>query len=62
MVAPEAARIYRGNIPNSNVSLVYDAGHDIVAERPEALISAVADFVERREAFVVARRSSIFNP
>jgi len=62
MVAPEAARIYREKIPNCNVSFVYDAGHDIAAERPEALINAVVDFVERREAFVVARRSNIINP
>ena len=62
MVAPEAARIYREKIRNCNVSFVYDAGHDIGAERPEALINAVFDFVERREAFVVARRSNIINP
>ena len=27
MVAPEAARIYRERIPNSNIAFVYDAGH-----------------------------------
>lgn len=62
MVAPEAARIYREKIRNSNVSIVYDAGHLIMAERPEALIEAVSDFVERRETFIVGRRSSIINP
>ena len=61
MVRPEAASIYRQNIPNCNVTLVYDAGHLIVAERPEALCSVVSDFVERRETFVVERRSSIIN-
>jgi pimeloyl-ACP methyl ester carboxylesterase len=42
--------------------LVYDAGNDIAAERPAALFEAVADFVERRGAFVVERRTSIINP
>ena len=59
IVTPEAGRIYREKIPNSNVSFVYDAGHLIEAERPEALIDAVADFVERRGTFVVARQSSM---
>ena len=61
MVSPEAASIYRRDIPNCNVTLVYDAGHLIVAERPEALCSVVSDFVERRETFIVERRSSIIN-
>ena len=62
MVAPEAARVYREDIPNSNISLVYDAGHAIMADRPEALIDAVADFVQRRETFVVGRQSGLINP
>jgi pimeloyl-ACP methyl ester carboxylesterase len=44
LVAPEAARIYRARIPNSNIAFVYDAGHLIEAERPEALINAVSDY------------------
>ena len=62
MVAPEAARIYHEKIPNCNVSIVYDAGHLILAERPEALINAVSDYVERRETFIVGRQSSLINP
>ena len=62
LVAPEAAGIYRGKIPNSNLSIVYDAGHLIVAERPEALINAVADYVEHRETFIVGRQTGIINP
>jgi len=61
-VAPEAASTYRREIPNSHVSIVYDAGHLIVAERPEALISTVVDYVERRETFVVSRQSGLINP
>ena len=62
MVAPEAASIYREKIPNSNVSIVYDAGHVILAERPEALINAVSDYVERREAFIVGSQTGVINP
>ena len=62
LVSPEAARVYREKIPNSNISFVYDAGHLIVAERPEALINAVSDYVERRETFTVSRQSSIISP
>ena len=62
LVAGEAAGIYRRDIPNCNVSIVYDAGHLIVAERPQALINVVVDYVERRETFIVSRESSLINP
>lgn len=62
MVAPQAASIYREKIPNSNLSIVYDAGHAIAWERPEALAGVVADYVERRETFIVGRQSSVINP
>ena len=62
LVSPEAARVYRERIPNCNISLVYDAGHALLGDRPEAVISAVADFVERRETFIVGRESGVINP
>ena len=62
LVAPEAARIYRARIPNSTIAFVYDAGHLIEAERPEALVNAVSDYVERRETFIVGRQTGIINP
>ena len=62
LVSPEAARVYRERIPNCNISLVYDAGHALLCDRPEAVISAVADFVERRETFIVGRESGVINP
>ena len=61
-VAPEAARIYREKIPNSNISFVYDAGHLIEAERPEALIDAVSSYVEHRETYIVGRENHLINP
>jgi pimeloyl-ACP methyl ester carboxylesterase len=62
MVAPEAGRIYRARIPNSHIAFVYDAGHLIEAERPEALVNAVSDYVELRETFIVGRQTGIINP
>ena len=62
LVASEAARIYRARIPNSNIAFVYDAGHLIEVERPEALINAVSDYVELRETFIVGRQTGIINP
>jgi pimeloyl-ACP methyl ester carboxylesterase len=62
MVAPEAAGLYRARIPNSNIAFVYDAGHLIEAERPEALVNAVSDYVELRETFIVGRQTGIINP
>ena len=58
LVSREAARVYAERIPAVNVSLVYDAGHVITADRPDALISLVADYVERRDTFVVGRGRS----
>ena len=62
MVAPAAARIYRARIANSNIAFVYDAGHLIEAERPEALANAVSDYVELQETFIVGRQTGIINP
>ena len=62
LVAPEAARLYRARIPNGNIAFVYDAGHLIEAERPEALVNAVSDYVELRETFIVGRQTGIINP
>jgi pimeloyl-ACP methyl ester carboxylesterase len=61
-IEPSAPSLYRSRIPNCNVAFVYGAGHDIAAERPEALLNLVADYLERRETFIVQRRSGAINP
>ncbi len=61
-VQPEAAGIYRERIANCSIAFVYDAGHDIAAQRPQALVNLVSDYLERRETFIVQNRSSIINP
>ncbi len=62
VIPPETGRMYVERIPNCYYVLVYDAGHAIETERPEALFAAVRDFVERRETFVVERNSTALNP
>jgi pimeloyl-ACP methyl ester carboxylesterase len=62
MIPPEMGRVYRQILPNCHLVLVYDAGHVIDGDRPEAFVSVVSDFLERREQFVVTRTSSLINP
>jgi 4,5:9,10-diseco-3-hydroxy-5,9,17-trioxoandrosta-1(10),2-diene-4-oate hydrolase len=62
MIPSEMGRIYREIMPNCHLVLVYDAGHAIDGERPEAYASVVSDFLERHEQFVVTRTSSVINP
>jgi hypothetical protein len=42
--------------------LVYDAGHAICTERPEAFTEVTVDFLERHEAFVVSRAETVIHP
>jgi pimeloyl-ACP methyl ester carboxylesterase len=58
----ETGRLYVERLPNCYYALVYDAGHEIDAERPEALFAAVRDFLEQRETFVVSRKNTVINP
>jgi pimeloyl-ACP methyl ester carboxylesterase len=62
LIPTEMGRIYREIMPNCHLVLVYDAGHHIDADRPEAFASVVLDFLERHEQFVVTRTSSLIDP
>jgi len=59
---PELGRQYKALLPNGHLVFVYDAGHLITAERPEAFADVVGDFLERREAFVISRRGTMIHP
>ena len=61
-VTPEAPRVYREKIPNCNISLVYDAGHCIIGDRPEALVNAAVDYSEHWETFIIGHQSGLINP
>lgn len=62
LVSREAGGIWKAVVPNCSLSYVYDAGHAIAVDRPDALTNVVLDFVERRETFIVENRPSVINP
>ncbi len=62
VVPPTMGRTYRERMPNCHYVLVYDAGHAVAAERPEALANTLTDFLDLRETFIVSRRDSRINP
>jgi pimeloyl-ACP methyl ester carboxylesterase len=47
----DAAALYRRRLSRANVILVYDAGADIAAERPDAFARVAGDFLDRQGRF-----------
>jgi pimeloyl-ACP methyl ester carboxylesterase len=62
MIPPEMGRLYCEKLPNCHLILVYDAGHAVDADRPEAFVSVTSDFLQRHEAFLVNRQSGLIHP
>jgi pimeloyl-ACP methyl ester carboxylesterase len=62
VISPNIGHLYKELMPNSNLVFVYDAGHAISTDRPEAFADVVADFLERREAFVISRTATVIHP
>jgi len=62
VISPDMGRIYKTLIPNCHLIFVYDAGHVISADRPEAFVEVVSDFLERKEAFVISRTKTLIHP
>jgi pimeloyl-ACP methyl ester carboxylesterase len=62
MIPPEMGRLYCEKLPNCHLVLVYDAGHAVDADRPEAFVSVVEDFLQHHEGFLVNRQSGLINP
>ena len=55
-VPPETGRRWRALLPGSHVFFLYDAGHDLAADRPQAFADIVLDFLCDPVAFLVNRR------
>jgi pimeloyl-ACP methyl ester carboxylesterase len=55
-------RIYKDLMPDAHLVFVYDAGHAVAAERPEAFVEVVGDFLEREDAFVISRNRTVILP
>jgi pimeloyl-ACP methyl ester carboxylesterase len=62
VIPPEIGRLYKDLIPNAHLVFVYDAAHAIAAERPEAFVEVVGDFLEREDAFVISRAKTMILP
>ena len=62
VIPPEMGRHYKELIPNCQLVFVYDAGHSIGAERPEAFAEVVTDFLDRHEAFTISRTDTVIHP
>jgi pimeloyl-ACP methyl ester carboxylesterase len=62
LMPPEMGRHYKTLLPNCHLVFVYDAGHEISTDRPEAFADVVADFLERHEAFVINRKATLISP
>jgi pimeloyl-ACP methyl ester carboxylesterase len=62
VIPPEMGRHYKELLPNGHLVLVYDAGHAIGAERPEAFAEIVTDFLDRHEAFLISRAETVIHP
>jgi pimeloyl-ACP methyl ester carboxylesterase len=61
-IPPEMGRFYKALMPNCHLVFVYDAGHAISTERPEAFAEVAVDFLERHEAFVINRAKTLIHP
>ena len=62
LIPPELGRIYKDLISDAHLVFVYDAGHAIASERPEAFFEVVGDFLERDDAFVISRTKTVLLP
>ena len=55
-------RVYKELIPDAHLVFVYDAGHALMDERPEAFAEVVTDFLERTDAFIISRTTTVVFP
>ncbi len=62
MMPPGMGRHYKEMIPNCHLVFLYDAGHEMSTERPEAFAEVTLDFLERHEAFVINRTATVIHP
>ena len=62
-VVPAAmGRVYKQLIPDAHLVFVYDAGHALMVERPEAFAEVVTDFLQRTDGFIISRTKTVVFP
>ena len=62
VMPPEMGRHYKTMLPNCHLVFVYDAGHEISTDRPEAFADVTTISCERHEAFVISRAETLIHP
>ena len=62
VIPAEMGRVYKELIPDAHLVFVYDAGHALMVERPEAFTEVVTDFLERTDAFIISRTKTVVFP
>jgi pimeloyl-ACP methyl ester carboxylesterase len=62
VIPPHMGRHYKELMPNCHLVFVYDAGHEMSTERPEAFSEVAVDFLQRHEAFVINRTATLIHP
>ena len=62
VMPPALGRVYRAKLPRGHLVFVYDAGHAMDIDRPDAVASVVSEFIEHGEGFIVKRESSLIHP
>ena len=62
LVPPERGMVWRRALPKGHIMMVYDAGADLFAERPEAVAAVTGDFLARRDKFLVRVQSGLIHP
>lgn len=58
----ETARLLREKIGACHLLLIYDASQAVAADRPEACLSPIGEFLERGAEFVICHESQIIRP
>jgi pimeloyl-ACP methyl ester carboxylesterase len=62
VIPADMGRLYKALLPSAHLVFVYDAGHAIAAERPEAFAEVVVDFLQRNDAFLISRTRTVIFP
>jgi pimeloyl-ACP methyl ester carboxylesterase len=62
VIPAQMGRLYKELIPDAHLVFVYDAGHALMVERPEAFAEVVTDFLQRTDAFIISRAKTVIFP
>ncbi len=60
--ARTAGQTCREHLPTSHLVLVYEAGADLMADRREATLAPINEFLDRGEGFIVFQESQMIRP